>query len=113
MAESIAPAPSPKGRAIKQTNQKEPLKANPKRERAERVVEMATTKPVPSFETSLALNPEEMVVPIEIISETILARESGKFKSCHIAGMAVPKVESGRPKPIYNKNITNKNKVAI
>lgn len=74
---------------------------------------MATTKPVPNLFTSLALKKAEIVVPIEIVKETTLAKDSGRLSSAHMAGSAVPKVESGNPKPIYRIKITVKNKVVI
>lgn len=37
--------------------------------------------------------------------ETTLARDNGRLSSSHIAGSAVPKEESGSPKPIYRIKI--------
>ena len=113
IAESIAPAPSPNGRESRHIHQKDYVTANPKSDSADRRVEQATTSPVPNLFKSFALKKAETVVPIEISNETTLARDNGSPKSCHIAGIAVPKEESGSPSPIYKIKMITKKNVAI
>jgi hypothetical protein len=64
---------------------------------------MEVTKPVPNFLINLSLNRLDIIVPPDIIIETIPAYEMGTFIFGYIDGQAEPRSESGSPRLIKAK----------
>ena len=73
----------------------------------------AETLLVPSLAITLELIMLDMTVPQDTMTVTKLPNEKGSPKSEYIAGHAVPKSESGIPKPIKAIYIIINNAVAI
>jgi hypothetical protein len=75
-------------------------KAKPRRAKAARAVLIAVRRFVPSFEISFAVKRLDITVPSEQIIETKLPKDIGIDNSLYMAGHAVPKRESGIPRPM-------------
>jgi len=78
-----------------------------------RSVLYAETLLVPSLAITLELIMLDMTVPQDTMTVTRLPNEKGSPKSEYMAGQAVPKSESGIPKPIKAIYIIINNAVAI
>ena len=73
----------------------------------------AETLLVPSLAITLELIMLDITVPHDTMTVTKLPNEKGRLKSEYMAGQAVPKSESGIPKPIKAIYIIINNTVAI
>ena len=78
---SIAPAPSPRGTANRHNKRKLAETENPSSAKAVIAVLIAETLFVPNKLITLALIRLERIVPEEMIIETKLAKEIGRWKS--------------------------------
>lgn len=84
--------------AQRQSCQKREEKENPSKARAVINTLMVVTFPVVSLWLSLSENKLEMMVFPAMIRDRIPAYDTGTFNKTCMAGQAVPKRESGRPK---------------
>ena len=96
----MAPAPSPRGRAIRQSQGRLPAQEKPSRARAVARVLAAVMIPGPKRAISRALIRLEATVPAEISTVTKLASATCAPSAGPMAGQAVPNRESGMPRPM-------------
>jgi hypothetical protein len=113
IAESIDPAPNPKGMAKTISKMNEWERANPKRARQDKSVLIATTIPVPNLVMTFPAKAHDKKVQVKIGMVTKVPEPAETPRSGKIAGHAAPNSESGSPNPIYKTKIIKRRKVAI